>query len=143
MDVYGRKPTAPEGEYFRRNIWSWHPLAELCLELAPEECRPCKFWHTNDGKGLNAKQSLRLAERLEALVSDGTVAAYVAQRNARQEVHAAEEQFPPSLVAYIVQREAQRLLGPEYERGFQGPLDLDDVTEFISFLRASGGFRIF
>ena len=139
MDVYGRKPTAPEGEYFRRNIWSWHPLAELCLELAPEECRPCKFWHTNDGKGLNAKQSLRLAERLQALVSDGTVASYIAQRNARQEAQSAEERFPRTFAGYLL----QRFLGPEHEREFQGPLDLEDVTEFISFLRASGGFRIF
>jgi hypothetical protein len=139
MDVYGRKPTAPEGEYFRRNIWGWHPLAELCIDLAPDECRPCKYWHSNDGKGLNAAQSLRLAERLQKLVADGSVADYIVQRDARLAACPQEERgFHGSISAYI----AQRLL-PAEDRRSQGLLDLQDVTEFISFLRASGGFRIF
>jgi hypothetical protein len=32
FDVYGKAPTAREGEYFRRNIWGWHPLELQALE---------------------------------------------------------------------------------------------------------------
>ena len=36
MDVYGRKPKNETGEYFRRNVWGWHPLWEYCCEANPE-----------------------------------------------------------------------------------------------------------
>ena len=59
-DVYGNKAAAPEGRYFRRNIRGWPPLADSCCELAPEETKPCKDWHVNEGFGLNAGQAVRL-----------------------------------------------------------------------------------
>jgi hypothetical protein len=81
MDVYGNEPTAPEGEYFRRSVWGWHPLADLVLDLCPEESVGCKYWHSNDGAGLGAKDAKRLANALAARVSSGHVAAYIALRN--------------------------------------------------------------
>ena len=30
MDVMGKHPTTEAGEYFRRSVWCWHPLAEFC-----------------------------------------------------------------------------------------------------------------
>ena|SRR5690242_21949220 len=108
MDVYGYSPAAPEGNHFRRSIWCWHPLADLCCKLAPEESRACKEWHYNEGFGMSGPQSVRLAERLDQLVSDGTAAAYLKQ-------HPPEDPFR---------------------------LDLEHVTEFITFLRVCGGFTI-
>ena len=46
MDMYGRKPTGERGEYFRNNVWWWHPLADYCIMIAPDICAPCKYWHT-------------------------------------------------------------------------------------------------
>ena len=41
MDVSGRLPSSPKGEYFRANVWSWHPIhtliTELCSDLLDEE----------------------------------------------------------------------------------------------------------
>jgi hypothetical protein len=108
MDVFGTKPTAKQGKYFRRNIWHWHPLAECCLDLAPDECRPCECWHSNDGDGLDAEQSVLLARRLQQLLSDGTVAEYI----------------------------GRDLFDAPYT------LDVEDVTDFIAFLLACGGFTI-
>jgi hypothetical protein len=108
MDVCGHNPAAPEDEYFGRNVWSWHPLADLCCELAPEESQACEQWHFNDGFGMGGPQSVRLAERLEQLVSDGTAAAYVKQYSPESTYH----------------------------------LNLEDVTDFIAFLRVCGGFTI-
>ncbi len=77
-DIYGQKPTAPEGEYFRMNIWYWPPLVQLCRELAPQESRGCKGWDENAGYGLNSADATRLGNRLAALLEDGTVATYLA-----------------------------------------------------------------
>lgn len=76
-DLYGEKPTAPEGEYFRRNIWRWPEMVALCEEVAPQESRPCKYWYGEDcpGHGLNAEQSVKLAAKLDTAISSGQVAA--------------------------------------------------------------------
>ena len=83
MDVYGRKPTAPEGEYFRRNVWGWRPLAMLVRKLAPETTRQCKYWYSNDGDGLRAANAKRLAAILDKALASGRVAALIAIRVAR------------------------------------------------------------
>jgi hypothetical protein len=36
MDVFGRKPTAQAGEYFRANGWAWRPIHALIAELCPD-----------------------------------------------------------------------------------------------------------
>ena len=37
MDVYGRRPKSERGEYFRNNIWWWHPLADFILNHYTDE----------------------------------------------------------------------------------------------------------
>ena len=83
MDVTGANPKTDAGVYFRRNIWGWHPLAELVCKLAPDIARHCSGWHTNDGDGLNATNAKRLAAVLEAALASGKVAMLVALRVAR------------------------------------------------------------
>jgi hypothetical protein len=82
MDVYGKKPTTEEGKYFRRNVWGWRPLADLILGLCPVEARPCKYWQSNDGDGLNAKGAVKLADALDHHLESGDVAAWVTIRDA-------------------------------------------------------------
>jgi hypothetical protein len=36
MDVYGRNPSDPVGEYFRATVWSWQPIHHLCVELCSD-----------------------------------------------------------------------------------------------------------
>jgi hypothetical protein len=83
MDVYGKNPTCEVGKYFRRNVWGWRPLADICLDLAPAECEPCEYWHSNDGDGLGRKQSVALAVRLDAVISNGEAEAYIKERDDR------------------------------------------------------------
>lgn len=67
MDVFGKAPRSETGKYFRRNIRNWHPLARFILDNAPDNLTDkCKYWHSNDGDGLNDEDSKKLAEFLEA-----------------------------------------------------------------------------
>lgn len=84
MDVYGTKPTAPTGEYFRNNVWWWRPLADYCCMVAPALTAKCRHWHSNDGDGLNARDSRRLADALRDEITSGRTAAYAAIREAEQ-----------------------------------------------------------
>lgn len=85
MDVYGRSPSSEAGEYFRRNVWGWHPLADYCEAVAPEICQFCEHWHSNDGDGLDAELSARLADVLAQQLDSGKTATFIAQRNAEMD----------------------------------------------------------
>lgn len=138
-DIFGRKPTAPEGEYFRRNIWRWPPIVAMCRRLAPGESKGCKDWEFNDGRGLNAADALRLAKRLEGLLADGTIGAYI------------EDTGEPPVT--VLQAGALKLVrdltkatgGCEVKTpGLSAPAVTEkDVREFIAFLKTCGGFNIF
>ena len=82
MDVYGTAPTDPVGEYFRRNVWGWHPLIDLTEHLCEREGKKdlfdrCKHWHTNDGDGLGAEDAQALATIIETALAGRHVAYYL------------------------------------------------------------------
>jgi hypothetical protein len=86
MDVYGNNPTSETGDYFRLNVWWWHPLANYCCEVAPEITAPCTHWHSNDGDGLDAERAGALAEALQREISAGRTAAYEKIYTSKQEM---------------------------------------------------------
>jgi len=120
MDVVGKNKDHPVGGYFRRNVWGWRRLADCVQLLAPVESAPCTHWQSNDGKGLNAAQSVALADKLDALIASGSVQKYIEVDDAT-----------------IKQAVAQ---GDKYADWYS--LELNDVREFSAFLRDSGGFKI-
>ena len=170
MDVFGKAPTNETGKYFRRNVWGWHPLADLCSDLAPEICKGCKEWHTNDGDGLGKRASQKLAKVLKEKLADGSIAAYVEAR--RVSLAALQKQPCPfckgtgknpqplakdsgqrveMLVVSLLNAAASEKTGVcgvcegtghmrPMENGYQ--VDAEDVAEFAAFLEACGGFEI-
>ena len=40
-DLYGKRPTAPEGEHFRRRYDVWPEMLHFCGEFAGEEMSRC------------------------------------------------------------------------------------------------------
>jgi hypothetical protein len=129
MDVYGRNPTAPEGEYFRRNMWSWHPLASLITTLCPDEAAACDGWHFNEGDGLDAAGAAALAAKLEELQASGDIEAYCAYRDVRSELVMAGVFTALETAGFEIRHSEPRV-------------EPSDVAEFIAFLKASGGFSI-
>lgn len=137
-DIFGRKPTAPEGEYYRSNIWYWPPFVAMCRRLAPRESKGCKGWEVNEGRGLNAADALRLANRLDGLLADGTIAAYIEETGEPPvtELQASVLKFIKTFTkGGTVEANAPGVAAPAVTE--------DDVREFIAFLRTCGGFRIF
>lgn len=82
MDVYGSNPTNETGKYFRNNVWWWRPLATYVCEVAPEITSKCDHWQSNDGDGLNAANSIKLAKLLRDEISSGRTEAYAKIREA-------------------------------------------------------------
>jgi hypothetical protein len=79
MDVYGRKPKNEQGEYFRANVWYWHPLWDCLHQLHPVICDKCESPHDNSGDGLNARDSLALSKLLKKDLEKGIIEEYISQ----------------------------------------------------------------
>ena len=157
MDVYGKKPTAPEGEYFRNNVWSWRPLADYVLSTAPRDLTDrCAYWHSNDGAGLDAEDSVRLADILQAEIDAGRTATY-------ERVYASNQERTPNVPCNICAGTGRRLPIPERGAGDVAtgikcngcggegtvrpystmyPFSEENIVNFVRFLRACGGFDI-
>lgn len=138
-DIFGNKPTAPEGEYYRSNIWYWPPFVAMCRRLAPRETKGCKGWDVNEGHGLNAADALRLANRLDELLEDGTIAAYIEDTGE-----------PPVTVlqAEVLKfvRTITKATGSSEVKtpGLSAPAVTEEyVRRFIAFLKTCGGFNIY
>ena len=82
MDVSGKAPVNEAGEYLRRSVWGWHPLADYIITQHPDLAVKVEYWHTNDGDGLDAADALELGTRMLRECEDGTAQAYVDQRDA-------------------------------------------------------------
>lgn len=162
MDVYGKKPKNEAGEYFRNNVWWWRPLADYIIEQHPDLAAGCEYWHSNDGDGLGARKAVKLADALDADLESGKVAIYAV------EYAAAVAALPREECALCVgtglrtdgvgvQYGYDKPRDPETGRGgcngcsgigtrepwaASYPFDVDNVREFATFVRASGGFEI-
>lgn len=163
FDIYGRN-----GNYFRRNVWGWRPLADYCIRMAPTIAAECTHWHTNDGDGLDGDDAAALADLLDDTVRDGRAQAYIALRDAEL---AALSRVPcPYCHALgvrideigVTKRMRDRVIrdtghprdgqtgwcnacdghGTSPDRATHYHLVLDDIVAFATFLRTSGGFEI-
>lgn len=81
MDVYGKKPKNEQGEYFRANVWYWHPLWSYFEDLHPTLANKVKYPHENSGDGLNARDSLALSKLLKSDLQSGVTQNYIDKFN--------------------------------------------------------------
>jgi hypothetical protein len=169
MDVYGKNPTDEVGEYFRRNVWGWHPLWDMCLDLFPELAGKVEHGHSNDGDGLNAVDSEALGDALDEAVIDGRIAEWVTERNGLVAALPMEDcgicdgtgirtdeigrqagqhdKALPSEQAIVLGREFGWCNGCD-GNGEKAPfaswygVEVGDATDWAGFLRSCGGFEI-
>lgn len=148
MDVFGRAPQDKTGGYFRRSMWGWRPLADYILNTHPQLAENCEYWHSNDGDGLDATDSMALAAALQRDIDDGAAARYIEERNRRL---AALPQEMCEICGGTGERHDVIVQGQCNGCGGTGKcepwethygLDLDDIKEFARFLQTCGGFEI-
>lgn len=152
MDVFGKSPVSERGEYFRNNMWWWHPLWEYCERLAPDLIPEDNLGHYNDGWGLDGPRSLALADRLATALAAGAVEQY-AQDYASFLTALPDE--PCSICAGTGRRAGSPHAGSGTHpcNGCEGtgrrpnfathyPFSAENVREFEAFLRDCGGFEI-
>lgn len=169
MDVYGKNPKSEMGEYFRRNVWGWHPLWEYVEQVHPEIAELVKYAHSNDGDGLGSQDSAKLGELLLDDYESGKAFQYVEERNKwlselpLEDCNLCEATGIRADEIGIQNGMPERELSPEmkvvtgrevgYCNGCQGSgketnwatnyyLEPDDVKEFGLFLKDCGGFEI-
>jgi hypothetical protein len=169
MDVYGKNPTNEIGQYFRRNVWGWRPLWQYVEDTHPEIAELVKYPQSNDGDGLNATNSKKLAKALREDLALGRAVEYVEQRNKylagleRPTCDLCEGTGIRSDKVGVDNGMPERELSPEMAIltgrthgycnacGGEGKtdswetnyyLDLDDISEFADFLANCGGFEI-
>ena len=148
MDVYGTDPKNEKGEYFRNNVWYWHPLWEYCQEQHSDLAMKVENGHSNDGDGLDETDALNLGMLLKQDLVSGKVQAY--KDNYEQKLAS----LPMSKCDHC---SGTGIRNDEYVKGTcnacsgEGkvkhfstnyPFDVDNVKEFSEFLVNSGGFSI-
>jgi hypothetical protein len=157
MDVFGKQPRSERGAKFRNNVWWWHPLAKYACKVAPEITSACEYWQSNDGDGLDDGGAIALADALQAEIDSGRADAY-AQR------YTSEQEMRPNEPCNICEATGIRLPTPVAGAGdlahggikcngcngsgyvrpsdSEYPFSVENVVEFVAFLRDCGGFEI-
>jgi hypothetical protein len=154
MDVSGCKPTAPVGEYFRNNVWGWHPLWSYVENVAPHLVETV-LGHSNDGDGLSSVAAGQLAVILTAELESGRTGDYAAK-------YTAELDAMPDEPCRWCDATGTRTDAVGQEAGFAARgycngcqskgtvrphdawygFDVENVTKFRAVVAASGGFEI-
>jgi hypothetical protein len=156
MDVIAKAAVSESAESFRNNVWWWRPLAQYITECAPDRIvSKCTYWQSNDGDGLNAEDSRKLADFLEAEVANGNCAAWAAEREARL------SNLPLLSCQWCggtgTRRDAVGVQAGMDKKNWCNGCDgtgtkphsdtdyrfsVENVSEFVAFLRDCGGFEI-
>ena len=152
MDIFGKKPKNKEGEYFRNNVWWWHPLWDYCQEVAPEIINDKNSGHNNDGWGLCDRLSLQLAVKLTSLLESGEVAEYAKIFNDEKSKIPDEKCStcggtgkrlpPPKIGPGKIMCNGCNGKGTHKPIGSWYSFEESNVKEFVNFLKNCGGFKI-
>lgn len=147
-----------EGTYFRNNVWWWRPLADYVIDhTGCVDDKDKERWHHNDGHEVSEAEANAIADQLEHLIKTGHTETfahdYEEQRKELQEHNekitllekklakevgedVAPRDYPPEARKKWDELQAKRKWGASY------PFSMENVKEFITFCRSSGGFSI-
>ena len=154
FDIRGKNPTNKAGESFRNNIWWWRPLWEYCHNVAPDIITKEIYnaGRYNDGREVDSEETLRLADRLQTLIDEGSTEAY--RVNRETEIAALPDEMcmicggggkraePPWTGPGPVTCNDCRGTGKRRPWVKNYLFDVENVQEFATFLQSCGGFEI-
>jgi hypothetical protein len=147
MDVYGRDPFSDKGEHFRNNIWWWRPLADYCNRIAPDICRACEHWYHNDADGLQEHDAVALADVLDEHIQSGQTLLYEKSFSEMQESapdEPCDKCHGTGVDPWKSDAKCPLCQGTGSVEAFIRwySFSVENVKEFVEFLRGCGGFRI-
>lgn len=148
MDVYGLYPASEVGEYFRNNVWWWHPLWNYVLELAPWVEEKVPNGHYNAAEGLDANDAVRLAKILSAELHAHRTPVYEIEYAARHDAMPDEDcdlcNGTGTRPDMSCAEGCNGCSGSGRIRPFAThyPFYTENVAQFRDFLTACGGFEI-
>lgn len=132
MDVYGRKPTAEAGKYFRANVWSWRPIYELVCDLCSDllDEKTLRLMAFNDGAGPKDQATCTaMAGRFEQWMehhADG---------------HELDSDLRVTEDGRIV-RDEELAENPDLETRSPYGVSDEHLKQWVEFLRHCGGFEV-
>ena len=150
FDLYGRNAKVDKSEYFRNNVWWWHPLwdyvCDVCEDILTEE--DMHAGHFNEGHEIDEDKARRIAQRLFELIEEGKVQKYSVDYKERLNRLPDEGCEICSGTGKrndeFVKGQCNACKGKGEVRPFQTnyPFDIENVRKFAEFCRDSGGFEI-
>ena len=168
MDVMGLNATSETGSYFRNNVWWWRPLWDYCMLIGKDIIPDDNLGHSNDGWGLDAVSSRALASLLQAEIDSGRCLAYQIQYE-KELAEMPDEECELCAGTGVRDDDIGKKMGQHtkyiqkeghprngmmgwcngcdgtgHKRPFQTnyPFHVENVQEFVEFLRDCGGFSI-
>jgi hypothetical protein len=148
MDVYGTEPKNEKGEYFRNNVWWWHPLWSYCQENYPSITASVQNGHDNSGDGLGDEDSIKLGIALKKDIDSGKTLAYEEKRRS----YLAGLPLEPCIYCKStgIRKDAyvdglcNSCSGSGSVKSFETnyPFSSENLQEFAEFLINCGGFSI-
>jgi hypothetical protein len=153
MTVVGLSPLSEQGKFFYHGVWHWHPLWEYCEHVAPDLIPADNLGYSNDGWGLNERDALALADRLNKALASGETQIY------EEGYKILLETLPPESCEFCGGTEHRAPLpdhGPgllhcshcggtgtvaNFKTNFS--FTVENVRQFAAFLRDCGGFQIY
>ncbi len=152
------------GEYFRNNVWWWRKLwifvCNACDKILSE--KDISGGSFNDNHLITEDKALAIADRLDALLEDGTVDTIqkdvMEQVEAGRKINKQVEKEIQELRKLVIKATGNEDIVPmnypeewreQYDKirskenwSSRYPFHKDNVKEFSKFCRQSGGFRI-
>ena len=133
------------GNYFRNNVWYWRPLWQYIVQTCDIPEKTAGYY--NDGVLVGKKTCERIVRVIEALLEDNLVDIYAKEYKRRQDV------LPDETCTYCkgegIRKGVQGLCNGCRGKGTvrpwstQYPFTVENVREFVSFVKDSDGFRIY
>ena len=143
FDISGVNPISETGSYFRNNVWWWRPLWGYCEHV----CADLLSGSYNDGHEYDKDVCDEMARLLEKEISNGNCEKYAKEYKEWQENLPKEPcmRCDGNNYGHNKKKECKTCdkTGENENWNASYPFDVDNVKEFVSFLKDSGGMEVF
>jgi len=135
MDVYGIKPSAEKGRYFRNTVWYWSPLWKYVCEVCPDilSARDMIRGEYNANHKIPAKKATAVGKRLEQMIRTGKAQIHARRFRGSKRITSRDS------AALVNVKKISKAVGGKPDKP---KFTVKNLKDFAGFCLASGGFEI-